>query len=148
MKISNNATKRAYIWVGMGFLFGFALIASMVFGALFFKLSDDFNVIDQINKIVSIEFMVFLDLALIGGAGLDYILSFATNAGQKREKGLWIVILVGTCFYVYNPSANRSHISELVFMIIFTIICVYFCVISKSYIFYQERLAHEKITND
>ena len=129
------------LWYVSGVFFGFSLIW-LILGseAIFVQHTIPKNVSDMMND----EFLVFLSLALFGGAYTDYVLSVCFLPRTKLILGLCVVIGGLSVFLVFHNLGETYSDVKYMFTVLFCVATFIFCVLVKSAIYCREEILHNR----
>ncbi|HWB26666.1 MAG TPA: hypothetical protein VG738_14375 [Chitinophagaceae bacterium] len=134
---------RALLWLFFGTIFGLASLLLVFASAAIFT--------HHINgKIIDDYVIVFLCIALMSGAGSDYLLSVNHHMGWRSFAFSLIIIALVISFYLFNPNnritADAGILNGFTYGYVgFTSI---YCIGLKGVIFYQESVNKHNSKNN
>ena len=134
-----QAIWRALTWLIIGIVFGLASVGFVLLTSTIFSQTE------KIEKLIDPNIIIFLCLALMGGAGADFLLSKISTVYCRLFYFAVIVVFFVLGCVVFNASLKpKQDILEYI-EYGYIAVTVSYCMIIKSIIFYQERLAHKKL---
>jgi hypothetical protein len=128
------------LWLVFGVIFGLASIL------LIFASSAIFDNPLSLGNIIDANIVVFLCIALMSGAGTDFLISANYNIWNRLFMFAIVVVFLALAYFLLSPN-NRKAPSEKIlhlFEIGYSIVAFGYCVTLKSLLIYRERLNHNK----
>lgn len=144
MNASLQSFLKATLWLVLGVFFGFASVLLILTSSKIFE--GRLNVSD-VADLVDPEFIVFLCVALMAGAGADYILSVNFIRSKRVNVLCLIIIATGTAWFIFNPKTKATDSFLYWTSIGFSVVAIIFCLWVKTILFYKEEVAHKKLKN-
>lgn len=131
---------RAFAWLLLSALFGLASLLLILAASAIFSYHVNEKLIDD-NAIM------FLCIALMSGAGIDFLLSCNHHFGLRLSAFLFVILAAAIAFFILSPNnANKPHEDTLnTFAGAYGVVTAAFCIILKTLIIYRERLSKEKL---
>ena len=142
LDISIPSFLRATVWLLFGVVFGFASILLIFASSAIFE--NKGTPVD-IPHLVDPEFIIFLCVALMAGAGADYMLSVNFAKSKRLNVLLFILLITSASWFVLNPILSASEVVLLWFTTIVAVVTIVFCLWAKTVIFYKEEDAHKRL---
>ncbi len=142
--LSFNCFLRSLAWLTIGIVFGLISLFLILFTSVVFG---NHNNDHKIAELASSEAIVFLSLALMSGAGADFLLSEISTTSHRILAMVFVVILLLIGIIIFSPN-NSFAAKETVKLWIEWIYCIFgsiYCVSIKTIIFYRERLNNRKL---
>jgi len=128
-------------WLSSGAVFGYASILMVLASSAIFKEPVD------LGKVIDSNFIVFLCIALMSGAGTDFLISgHFMHLAWRIVWLLVVIILLLIAYFLFNPNNLYKLDKEpLVYVEIgYIIITICYCLTLKSLLIYRERVNHIK----
>jgi hypothetical protein len=132
---------RALGWLIIGIAFG---LSSLL---LIFASKAIFSVPIDTGKLIDENIIMFLCVALMSGAGADFLFSEISTLGWRLFAFCLNIIALLILGILFNPNNTYSAKPSLLegFAITYGIVAFCYCMLLKTIVFYRERLTNSKI---
>lgn len=135
-----QAIVKSVCWLIIGILFGLAGVILVLASAKFYSVSPDWEQVDE-------NIVIFMCIALMGGAGSDFLLSKIHTFWCRLCLFIFAVLSFFIAFYIYNPNVKYKPAHDIMynFEIGYIVVTCIYCMVLKSIIFFHEALSHKKL---
>jgi hypothetical protein len=129
---------RSIVWLIIGALFGLASVLLILGSSMLFVGHL------EIHSLIDSNIIVFLCIALMGGAGADFLLTGNYHAGWRVATFTFLFLLLMTACYIFSPNNKEPPTKNALFWIVwgYVIVAILYCIGLKSLLIYRERLNH------
>lgn len=133
---------RAFIWLIIGVVFGLASIILILASSSMFV---QHGTSREVANAIDAEVIIFLCIALMSGAGADFLLSVKFGWGVRGFIFSIVVIFLFLAFFLLNPVNEPQKSVVNSFSVGYSIIAFVYCVSIKTVIFYEEILSKKRL---
>ncbi len=128
---------RATLWFAFGVIFGLLSIILILASSAIFNSQ---STISKTTHSIDAEFITFLCVALMGGAGADYMLSVQFPSSRRLNVCLFILLITGSACFLFNPKLKPDETFVYWFTVGICIVTVSFCLWVKTTLFTKEKI--------